>query len=51
MSCPTVGIATDGSHSILNRLTRYKADDIATSEELFIGHLGGQTIINRWYRT
>lgn len=44
MSCPTSGIATDGAHSTKNRLTRYRAVDIATGRELFREHIGNQTI-------
>lgn len=44
MMRPECGIATDGAHSVKNRLTRYRAVDIATDEELFIEHLGNQTI-------
>lgn len=44
MNRPQTGIATDGAHSIKNGLTRYRAVDIATGEELFCVHLGNQTI-------
>ena len=44
MNRPQSGIATDGAHSVKNGLTRYRAVDIATGEELFRVHLGNQTI-------
>lgn len=44
MKCPTCGIATDGAHSTKNRLSRYRAVDISTGEELFSMSLGFQTI-------
>lgn len=44
MARPTQGITTDGAHSTKNRVTRYRAVDISTGEELFIKHLGNQTI-------
>ena len=44
MSCPTGGIATDGAHSMKNKMTRYRAVDIATGKELFSVNLGNQTI-------
>lgn len=44
MARPTQGIATDGAHSTKNKQTRYRAIDISTGEELFIKHLGNQTI-------
>lgn len=37
MMRPQCGIATDGAHSVKNRLTRFRAVDIATGEELFSG--------------
>lgn len=39
-----MGIATDGAHSVKNGLTRYRAVNIATDEELFCEHIGNQTI-------
>lgn len=44
MCRPVNGIATDGAHSTKNRLTRYRAVDISTGEELFSQSLGFQTI-------
>lgn len=44
MGRPTQGIATDGAHSTKNRVTRYRAVDISSGKELFIKHLGNQTI-------
>ncbi len=44
MSRPIRGIATDGAHSTKRRLTRYRAVDIATGDELFCEHIGNQTI-------
>lgn len=44
MNRPQSGIATDGAHSTKNGLTRYRAVDIATDNELFSLHLGNQTI-------
>lgn len=44
MMRPQCGIATDGSHSVKNRLTRFRAVDIATGEELFSESIGNQTI-------
>lgn len=44
MSRPTCGIATDGAHSTKNRLTRYRAVDIDTGEELFSCLLVNSTI-------
>lgn len=44
MTRPTQGIATDGAHSTKNRMTRYRAVDISTGKELFIKHLGNQTV-------
>lgn len=41
---PQSGIATDGAHSVKNKLTRFRAVDIATGKELFREHLGNQTI-------
>lgn len=44
MCRPVRGIATDGAHSTKNRMTRYRAVDISTGEELFNVSLGNQTI-------
>lgn len=44
MMRPKCGIATDGAHSVKNRLTRFRAVDIATDEELFNESIGNQTI-------
>lgn len=44
MMRPLSGIATDGAHSVKNRLTRFRAVDIATGEEVFSESIGNQTI-------
>lgn len=44
MNRPQSGIATDGAHSTKNGLTRYRAVDIATGNELFSLQIGNQTI-------
>lgn len=44
MMRPLSGIATDGAHSVKNRLTRFRTVDIATGEELFSESIGNQTI-------
>lgn len=44
MSRPTQGIATDGAHSTKNGLTRFRGVDLTTGEELFLEHIGNQTI-------
>lgn len=44
MNRPVIGIATDGAHSTKNRITRFRAVDISTGEELFHKNLGNQTI-------
>lgn len=44
MNRPVIGIATDGAHSAKNRITRFRAVDISTGEELFLKNLGNQTI-------
>lgn len=44
MMRPQYGIATDGAHSIKNRLTRFRAVDISTGKELFNESIGNQTI-------
>lgn len=41
---PVNGIVTDGAHSTKSRLTRYRAVDISTGEELFSQSLGFQII-------
>lgn len=44
MSRPTQGMATDGAHSTKNGLTRFRGVDLTTGEELFLEHIGNQTI-------
>lgn len=44
MNRPQTGIATDGAHSSKNGSTRYRAVDIATGKQLFIKHIGRQTV-------
>ena len=41
---PVEGIATDGAHSSKNSLTSYRGVDLRTGEQLFLEHLGNQTI-------
>lgn len=43
MSRPTVGIATDGAHSVKERLTRYRAVDLSSGMELFNHSIGNWT--------
>lgn len=40
---PEQGIATDGAHSIKERLTRYRAVDLSSGRELFSGTAGNAT--------
>ena len=44
MNRPINGIATDGAHSTKRKLTRYRAVNIETGEELFSKSIGNQTI-------
>ena len=44
MKRPVEGIATDGAHSSKNSLTSYRGVDLRTGEQLFLEHLGNQTI-------
>ena len=44
MNRPVAGITTDGAHSTKNRITRFRAVDLSTGEELFHKNLGNQTI-------
>lgn len=44
MNRPTQGIATDGAHSIKNGLTSYRGVDLKTGAQLFMEHIGNQTI-------
>lgn len=44
MNKPIAGITTDGAHSTKNRITRFRAVDLLTGEELFHKNLGNQTI-------
>lgn len=41
---PSVGIATDGSHSAKNGVTAYRAVDLSTGKELFHHTLGNKTV-------
>ncbi len=41
---PIEGIATDGAHSMKSGLTRFRAVDLITGEELFSYSIGNQTI-------
>ena len=44
MTRPTSGIATDGAHSTKHGMTRYRAVDLASGNELFHVELGNQTV-------
>lgn len=44
MNRPVAGITTDGAHSTKKRITRFRAVDLSTGEELFHKNLGNQTI-------
>lgn len=44
MSRPLKGIATDAAYSTKERLTRYRAVNLSTGEELFSEALGNQTV-------
>lgn len=44
MKKPTQGIATDGAHSTKNGQTSYRGVDLLSGEQLFLEHLGNQTI-------
>lgn len=44
MKRPTEGIATDGAHSTKNGLTSYRGIDLKTGDQLFMEHIGNQTI-------
>lgn len=41
---PSAGIATDGAHSLKNKVTRYRGVDIKDGSELFHESLGNKTI-------
>ena len=43
MKRPIVGIATDGAHSMKERLTRYRAVDLSSGLELFNHSIGNKT--------
>lgn len=43
MKTPIQGIATDAAHSAKERLTRFRAVDLSTGEELFSETIGNQT--------
>ena len=40
---PTIGIVTDGLHIKKEKMTHYKAVDLATGEEIFNRTVGNQT--------
>lgn len=44
MKRPIEGIATDGAHSTKNSLTSYRGVDLKTGGQLFVKHIGNQTI-------
>lgn len=41
---PVAGIAVDAAHSQKNRITEYRAVDLATGKEIFRKNLGNQTV-------
>lgn len=41
---PSAGIATDGAHSLKNRVTRYRGVDIKSGTEIFHESLGNMTV-------
>lgn len=41
---PSAGIATDGAHSLKNKVTRYRGVDIKTGNEIFYESLGNKTV-------
>ncbi len=41
---PSAGIATDGAHSLKNKITRYRGVDIESGIELFHESLGNKTV-------
>lgn len=41
---PSAGIATDGAHSLKNKVTRYRGVDIKTGTEIFYENLGNKTV-------
>lgn len=43
MNLPQKGIATDAAHSMKERLTRFRAVDLSSGEELFSEAIGNQT--------
>ncbi len=44
MKRPLKGIATDAAHSTKNKMTSYRGVDIESEKELFINHIGNQTV-------
>lgn len=40
---PAIGIATDGAHSMKERLTRFRAVDLSSGVEIFSETIGNQT--------
>ena len=44
MTRPTEGVATDGAHSTKGALTRFRAVDLKTGQELYNYPIGNQTI-------
>lgn len=44
MSRPQKGIATDGAHSTKEKMTRFRAVNLSSGEELFSEAIGNQTV-------
>lgn len=44
MERPQRGIATDAAHSTKNKITSYRGVDLVSGKELFINHIGNQTV-------
>lgn len=44
MNRPLEGIATDGAHSTKEKMTRFRAVNLASGEELFSEAIGNQTV-------
>ena len=44
MSRPQTGIATDGAHSTKEKMTRFRAVNLSSGEELFSEAIGNQTV-------
>lgn len=41
---PSAGIATDGAHSLKNKVTQYRGVDLNNGQELFYENLGNKTV-------